>query len=292
MALIFKDDLQTRDSTGLYTLKALIGGRWTDVHSVAGAASGIVEVNDLHNTIEVDTGIFSVGKTFPFKWVDTLGNESNVSNVLIPFKILDHYAAVDHISYINNGGDSWTFTIPFSPPPNDLKDTVFNQIFFYSNTGIATLVSEDSVTTTRSYPVSGHGAGTYMIKALYLNSAGQHLTLANSLVMVNGSGVVLRELHISGFSDVSYSGMNLSCTANYMVNNATIEFGAYLIFDGSFGNEHMLSASNPLTDQQVPALGTPTLVVSYGIQLDPAQWTAGVADVGAGCIMTLLTNIA
>ena len=294
MALIFKDNLQTTDSTGLYTLKAQIGGQWTDVHTVAGATSGTVTVNDSHNTIEVDTSIFPVGKTFPFKWVDTLGNESNVSNVLIPFKILDHYSATENISYTNNGGDSWTFTIPYTPPPNDLTDILSNKIFFYSDSGVTTLVNDGGVTNTRSYPLSGNGAGTYMVEALYLNSAGQHINIATLFVMVNDAGVVLRELQVTGFSDISYTGMNLSCKANYVVVNASVEMSGYMALDGTFNNQQWVALGNPLTDQPLPAMDTPIIIIAFGIQLDPAQWTAGVAADGnmVGCVMTLLTNIA
>jgi len=294
MALIFKDDLQTIDSTGLYTLQAFIGGQWTDLRSVAGATSGTVEVNDSQNTIEVDPAVFPVGKTFPFKWVDTLGNESNVSNVLIPFKILDHYSVSENISYTNNGADSWTFTIPYAPPPNDLTDTLFNQIFFYCDSGVTTLISEDTVTNTRSYTLSGHGAGTYMVEALYLNNEGHHINIATTFVMVDGSSVVQRELHVSGFSDISYSGMNLSCKANYTAVNATVEMSGYMALDGTFSNPQWIFLGNPLVDHQLPAFSTSSLIISFGIQLDPAQWTAGVAADGnmVGCVMTLLTNIA
>jgi hypothetical protein len=111
--------------------------------------------------------------------------------------------------------------------------------------------------------------------------------------MVDGMGNVLRQLIITGFSDVSFSGMNLSCTANYQVTNATVEFGAYLAFDGQFDNQQIVAVTNPLVDQQIPAFTTPNIILAYGIQLDQSEWTAGVAAPGAptGCGMTLITDI-
>jgi hypothetical protein len=84
MPLIFNDTLQARDCTGLYTLQALIGSTWTDIHTISGAQNGTIEVDAALNTIEVDTSLLIPGQTYDFKWVDSLGNESNMVSLAIP----------------------------------------------------------------------------------------------------------------------------------------------------------------------------------------------------------------
>ena len=288
MALIFKDTLQATDSTGLYTLMADIDGTWTDIHTIAGEQNGNIQVGVGSNTIAVDTTMFPVGRTFQFKWMDSLGNESNIVSALVPFTILDYYTTSEDITYVNNGGDSWTFTVPYTPPPNDQMDILYSQILFYSDSGVSTLINE-TVTSTQSYSYSGLGAGTYMMQTVYRNAAGAHIVIAAALLMVDAAGNVLRQLVTSGFTDVSFSGMNISCTANYQITNATIQYGAYLTYDSNFSNEEGLSLSNPLVNQQLPLYTRDSLILVYGLELDPTEWTPGVQDIG--CIMTVITNI-
>jgi|GEM_PF-3983161 len=293
MSLIFNDTLLATDTSGVYTLQALVGGAWTDIHSIAGAQNGSIPVDAAINTIPVDTALLPVGQTFQFKWVDTIGNESNIVSALVPFTILDYYTSTEDITYTNNGGDNWTFTIPYTPPSNDPVDTLINQILFYTDTGNTALVAQGGITSTQTYNFSGNGAGTYMIETIYENSTGAHVVIAAAIVMVDGAGNVLRQLTVTGFSNVSFSGMNISCTANYQITNATAEFGGYLTFDGAFSNEQVIGTTNPLADQQLPAYTTSQLILVFGIQLDQSEWTAGVAAPGAptGCGMTLITDI-
>lgn len=84
MALIFQDQLQVTDGSGLYTLMGFANGTWQDIHTITGATSGRIEVDNDLNTIDVDTDIFIVGQTYPFKWVDGNGVESNIVYITIP----------------------------------------------------------------------------------------------------------------------------------------------------------------------------------------------------------------
>ncbi|CAK9252055.1 unnamed protein product [Sphagnum jensenii] len=81
----------------------------------------------------VDTSLLPVGQTFEFRWVDSLGNESNVVSALVPFALLGYFSISEDITWTNTGGDSWTFSFPYSPPSNDPGDTVNNIVNFYSN---------------------------------------------------------------------------------------------------------------------------------------------------------------
>ena len=293
MPLIFNDTLQATDSTGIYTLQALVDGSWTDIHTIAGVHSGSIPVDGTLNTIPVDTTLLPVGHTFQFRWVDSIGNESNTVPVLVPFTILDYYTSNEDITYANNGGDSWTFTVPYTPPANDPADILVTQIDFLNDSGSTVLVNGADNTSTQSYTFTGNGPGTYEVQTIYVNSNGTHIVIAAAIVMVDGAGNVLRDLIITGFSDVSFSGMNLSCTANYQVTNANVTLGAYIAFDEQFNNQQFISLTNPLVNQQVPSYSTPNIIIAYGIQLDQSEWTAGVAAPGAptGCGMTLITDI-
>jgi hypothetical protein len=84
MTLIFNDTLKAFDASGLYTLMAFLDNQWVDIHTVVGKQSGTVEVHAAYNKIDVDTLLFTPGQTYKFKWVDSLGNQSNITNITIP----------------------------------------------------------------------------------------------------------------------------------------------------------------------------------------------------------------
>jgi hypothetical protein len=292
MSLIFTDTLQATDSTGLYTLQALIDGTWTDIHTISGAQSGSIEVDAALHTVEVDTALLPVGQTFLFRWVDSIGNESNVSSLMVPFTLEQYFSVVEAISIANNGGDNWTFTVPYTPPSNEPGDTLGNRIIFYSDTGETTLVDTTGIASDQSYNYSGHGAGTYVIAALYTNSLGAHFVLSQALIMVDGAGTVLREAVFSGFTGVSMSGMNVSCTAQFTVTNATVDPMAtgFVALDGTFSNGVELAPGTSLTDQQLPAFNPVEVYCHIG--LVAGEWTLNATDGDViGCIMTLTTNV-
>jgi hypothetical protein len=293
MSLIFTDTLQATDTSGLYTLQALIDNMWTDIHTIAGTQNGCIPIDATINTIAVDTNLLPVGHTFQFRWVDSIGNESNLISAFVPYTILDYYTADEHMTVANNGGDNWTFNVPYLPPPNDLADLLNIQVYFYTDAGVSMLVNQQDVTSSQSYNYTGNGAGTYMIEAFYFNNAGAHINISTAFFMVDGTGGLLRSLTMAGFTAVSFSGMDLSCTADYLVTNATVEVGVYFALDGTFSNQQIISLTNPLVNQQLPDFDTQAVILSYGVQLDQAEWTAGVAAQGnmTGCIMTLTTNI-
>lgn len=84
MSLIFTDTLQTYDSTGLYTLQAFVNGEWLDLHMITGVTTGNVEVDAMVNTIDVDTTLLIPGWSYDFRWIDSIGNVSNITNLPIP----------------------------------------------------------------------------------------------------------------------------------------------------------------------------------------------------------------
>jgi hypothetical protein len=293
MSLIFNDTLQASGSTGLYTLQALIGGSWTDIHSISGPASGSIEIDASLNAIPVDTTLLPVGQTFDFRWVDSLGNESNIISALVPFLILDYYNVDESITWVNNGGDNWTFSFPYTPPSNELADTLQNTLQFYSGSTMNTLVSDTNITSSQSYNQSGNGAGTYQMSVGYVNSGETHLVISSAMVMVDAVGNVLRSAVFSGFTDISFSGMDLSCTASYQMTNATFLGGEYFAMDDAFNNLQALSTSNPLISQQLPPIQTP-IVIIYSAELDPSEWTPGffpALNSPMGCVMTVTTDI-
>ena len=83
MARIFIDTLQPNDCDGIYTLQGYVSGVWTDIHTISGALSGSIEVDEIINTINLDTSVFVPGQSYLFKWVDTGGHESNVRVIYI-----------------------------------------------------------------------------------------------------------------------------------------------------------------------------------------------------------------
>jgi hypothetical protein len=87
MALIFQDRLQVEGATGLYTLMAYINGIWTDIHTIADAMSGSIEIDAALHTIPVDTTLLNAGQTYLFKWVDSAATESNINRLTIPIDI-------------------------------------------------------------------------------------------------------------------------------------------------------------------------------------------------------------
>lgn len=84
MALIFKDHLQTFDTSGLYTLKGFVNSTWHDVYTIAGAHTGNIDVDVPYYHITVDTNLYQPGNSYLFKWVDMNGVESNETLITIP----------------------------------------------------------------------------------------------------------------------------------------------------------------------------------------------------------------
>lgn len=294
MPLIFTDTLQATDSTGLYTLQALIGSTWTDVHTIAGPQSGSIEIDASLNTITVDTALLPVGHTFQFRWIDSLGNQSNIITALVPFTLTDSYYVLENISYTNGGGDSWTFTVPFTPPANDSGDTISNQVVFYDGSVNTVIADKSGITTDRTYSFSGRGAGTYNVIINYNNSGGTHAVISQIFLMVDAAGNVIREAIFSGFTGVSLSGMDISCTANYqLINASSIPAGTYYVaISMGSGADVQLSSGNPLVNEQLPSLLSADVLLLYIVGLDPAEWTPGlVSDAVTACAMTLSTNI-
>jgi hypothetical protein len=278
MSLIFTDTLQATDSTGLYTLQALIGDAWTDIHTISGAQSGSVEVDATLNTIEVDTALLPVGQTFSFRWIDSLGNVSNTVSALIPFRVTEYFSVVEAITFANNGGDSWTFSIPYTPPTNEPTDTLENKVLFFNDSGSSTLLDVSGVSADQSYDFAGHGAGTYVISALYTNPSGVHFVLSQAYIMVDAAGTVLRQAVFSGFTDVSLSGMTVSARAQYTTINATVDPDGTgcIAFDDTFSNPTELTHGSVLTDQLLPALNT--VIVYCIIGLVASEWMSEAAS--------------
>jgi len=294
MSLIFNDTLQVTNGTGIYSLKALINGVWTHVYTISGPQNGSIAIDSAINTIDVDTSLLPVGQTFDFMWVDSSGNQSNVVTALVPFTILGSFSAQENITWTNNGGDSWTFNMPYTPPYNDPSDELLNSITFYNSSGSTSLVNLVFSTTAQSYSYSGLGAGTYVVETFYANSALQHVVISQAWLMVDGAGNVLRSLTISGFSDISFSGMNISCTPNYQATNATIENALYISYDANFENQlNFLTTTAPLVGQQLPPQDTAEMQLAFDLILDASEWTPGVVSLDNinGCVMSLMTNI-
>ena len=84
MALIFKDNLQTFHTSGLYTLRGFVNNTWHDVYTIAGTHTGNIAVDAPHYYITVDTDLYLPGNSYLFKWVDMNGVESNETLITIP----------------------------------------------------------------------------------------------------------------------------------------------------------------------------------------------------------------
>jgi hypothetical protein len=292
MALIFTDTLDVTNTTGLYTLQAQIDGTWTDLHSIAGPQNGTISVNESLNTIAVDNTLLPIGQTFRFRWRDSLGNTSNEVAALVPFTLEDYFTVQEAITYTNNGGDSWTFAVPYTPPGTELNDAMWVTINFFTDTSQTVLTDTSGLTADQSYSYSGHGAGTYVISALYTNTSGQHFILSQAYVMVDAAGNVLREAIFSGFTGVSISGMELSATARYSVTNATVDPATtgFIACNDTFSESTRLNSGSVLTHQPLPPYRN--IVIYFTIGLVDSEWTANALNGDVrGCLMTLSTNI-
>lgn len=294
--MVFNDVLIATEGSGEYILQGYVNGTWHDISTVTGPLDGNIIIGPDGINIEVDTTLFTIGQTFLFRWIDSFGIVSNVRSLLIPFTIENSYTSNESFGIVNNGGDSWTFTIPFSPPILELTDTVLNQIGFYPADGSPQNggQSDSGVTETKSYNFSGLGAGTYYMSAEYQNVGGTHIAIAQGLVSVDDAGNVIRSAFFEGFTDISFSGMKLSCTANYTLNGASFLSAPTMISgDENFDNVQLLANSNEITDQVLPAYATDITYIDFTPVLDPSEWPTGIFDNNntPSCAMTLVTNI-
>jgi hypothetical protein len=79
----FIDTLTVAYAGGVYTLQAYVtvGGvnQWVDITTVAGTGTGTVSAN-----VQINTAIYQVGLSYDFRWIDQIGNTSDVITMTIP----------------------------------------------------------------------------------------------------------------------------------------------------------------------------------------------------------------
>jgi hypothetical protein len=218
MSLIFSDTLQATGGSGLYTLQALIGSDWTDIHTVSGAENGSVEVDALLNTIPVDYTLLPEGQTFEFRWVDSADNASNTVTLTIPGSAITGYSAgIGAIDFANSGGDN--YTVGFHIAPTSIQSLSGATITSYDYEVDFWLMHSstdvESGNKTGDYTLStgSHGAGVYQVQCTYNLSDGSTFSISK-LVKVDGSGTIIDSLSCDGISIGGISGLVVTATAS------------------------------------------------------------------------------
>jgi hypothetical protein len=251
MALLFNDILRSNDCTGLYTLMALVDGTWTDIHSIAGLSSGSITIDSSSNTISVNTSMLNVGQTYSFKWVDTIGNESNTVSLQIPpdLSITNYSAGGVSIDFNKTTGDSFTATWHIAPTSLQTLSGATLVSYDYKLSqwvaGNKTDIVSGNITTDYSTSVSGLGAGVYQLQAQYHLSDGSGFIIGR-ITKTDNSGNILADILSDSISVVSVSGLTITATANFVQTGCNYPL-YWLALSNSGNNAQFIGSGNIIT---------------------------------------------
>jgi hypothetical protein len=275
MPLLFNDILQASDTSGLYTLMAFVNGTWTDIHTMAGTQNGDIPVNTSINTIPVNNGLLPGGQTFQFKWMDSIGNESNIVSLEIPsdFSITAYSSGTGKIDFINTGGDNYNISfyqdpISIYPVGTTTVSYAVNVNFFAG--GVQTPVNNNTYSADYSFAVNNLGAGVYAMQCDYSFSDNLGLTIYR-LVSVDNAGNILADIQLNGITISNIHGLTATAKAEILQTgvNYPIQIFSYNKISGAIT---LIGSGNPAT-VSVPAGAYAILMVPV---LDPVFNDSGI----------------
>ena len=194
------------------------------------------------------------------------------SSAYVP-RITTYSYGLAPVGIVNNGGDDWTFNVPFDQANFTGHSALSSaQVFIaFFKDGSPNVATEVSITAPASYNFAGKGKGTYMIVPMYL-FADTTFAVSALYVMVDDSGNVIRSFTSNGMTSIVVDGMRVSLLADISFNNCTpLSTTMLMLLGHDVSTTTAIGNSNRLLDYELAVAST--VGVIFNVQLDPAEWT-------------------